>query len=293
MALELVAAPGRSEGWRQYLGTYKLESREVNGKPAWRHSEQHNLWLVFDGVGWAAQPEERLGDRFGWMQLRDTIMPHASKGVWQVAPDGATQWVNKSDVECRLANMPRYRSDQYDSDTRGEYTPYGAPEPRCQRRPEPSYAGSSASPPSRPEPGAGYVQRARDEGPPAASSSCDQPAPGRRAPGARTTRDTPIALRPARAATTRPQPTASVAPLQARAQPVLRAKGEGASAVGHRVRRGRTIAQGGDAVRDGTRANARTAGSSGWTVDATCPDSGDAWRVFAWAVVSHAVEFSP
>ena len=77
MALELGSGMrlGEPAGWHDYLGIYKLESREVNGKPCWRHAERSDLWLAFDGVGWAAQPEDRLGDRFGWLQLRDPGAP--------------------------------------------------------------------------------------------------------------------------------------------------------------------------------------------------------------------------
>jgi hypothetical protein len=57
MALELGGVRvGEPAGWHDYLGVYQLESREVNGKPCWRHAERSDLWLAFDGVGcaWAS-----------------------------------------------------------------------------------------------------------------------------------------------------------------------------------------------------------------------------------------------
>jgi hypothetical protein len=52
LALELTGVHARhQEGWHDYMGVYKLESREVNGKPCWRHAERSDLWLAFDGVG--------------------------------------------------------------------------------------------------------------------------------------------------------------------------------------------------------------------------------------------------
>jgi len=42
---------GEPAGWHEYIGVYQLESREVNGKPAWRHTERSELWIAFDGVG--------------------------------------------------------------------------------------------------------------------------------------------------------------------------------------------------------------------------------------------------
>jgi hypothetical protein len=55
MALELGGVRiGEPAGWHDYLGVYQLESREVNGKPCWRHTERSDLWLAFDGVGCAA-----------------------------------------------------------------------------------------------------------------------------------------------------------------------------------------------------------------------------------------------
>ena len=108
MALELGSGMrlGEPAGWHDYLGIYKLESREVNGKPCWRHAERSDLWLAFDGVGWAAQPEDRLGDRFGWLQLRDPGAPHLSKCMWQAAPDDASRWLTQPDLRARSVAVP-------------------------------------------------------------------------------------------------------------------------------------------------------------------------------------------
>ena len=50
MSLELSCPPGEPGGWREYLGVYMLENREINGKPAWRHVDRPGHWLAFDGV---------------------------------------------------------------------------------------------------------------------------------------------------------------------------------------------------------------------------------------------------
>ena len=50
MSLELSCPPGEPGGWREYLGVYMLENREINGKPEWRHVDRPGHWLAFDGV---------------------------------------------------------------------------------------------------------------------------------------------------------------------------------------------------------------------------------------------------
>ena len=45
----------------KYLGYYELQSeREVNGSPAWRHSEHNDLWIARAPNGnWSAPPRKR------------------------------------------------------------------------------------------------------------------------------------------------------------------------------------------------------------------------------------------
>ena len=86
-------------------------------------------------VGWAAQPENRLGDRFGWMQLRDTLLPHVSKLVWQATPGTAA-------VLERAATLPLVKRPLA---ARARVGPRGRwrPMERCSGKPCPKSAAAS------------------------------------------------------------------------------------------------------------------------------------------------------
>jgi len=164
--------------WQQFLGVYKLENRDVNGKPAWRHADRSDYWLAFDGVGWAAQPEERLGDRFGWLQLRDTRPPHLSRAMWQAAPDDGSRWLDLPALKCHVgtacsaARRPDAAPREYErSDWGGRGGAYD--EPICEPRPpaaswhDGATGGGLATesgpdqPPALPKPAARYIDKAR------------------------------------------------------------------------------------------------------------------------------------
>ena len=168
-----------AQKWHQFLGLYKLENRDVNGKPAWRHAERSDFWLAFDGVGWAAQPEERLGDRFGWLQLRDTRPPHLSRAMWQAAPDDGSRWLDLPSLKCHLGSAAsaaaRRPGAALRDGGRDALCRPGEPhdEPTCEPRQstaswhEGAARGGLATasgpdkPPSLPKPAARYIDKAR------------------------------------------------------------------------------------------------------------------------------------
>mmetsp|Transcript_14623 Transcript_14623/g.30911 ORF Transcript_14623/g.30911 Transcript_14623/m.30911 type:complete len:239 (+) Transcript_14623:207-923(+) len=183
LALEIGGVGGTAEvaasqgmKWLEYIGVYKLENREVNGKPAWRHETRGNLWLAFDGVGWAAQPAERLGDRFGWMQLRDAGPPHMSKAMWQAAADDGSQWIDLPYIKCQTVTYRRERLEARPPAPAGSLEAGDGPcMPRqrlSEQAPSPSQqpaqngasacaAASLSSPPPLPKPNLEYITKAR------------------------------------------------------------------------------------------------------------------------------------
>ena len=55
-----------------YEGLFRLSTREVNGKPAYRHALRRDRWIAFNGSGWMAQNDRALGTKSGVLLLKDT-----------------------------------------------------------------------------------------------------------------------------------------------------------------------------------------------------------------------------
>jgi len=120
---------------------------------------------------WAAQPDDRLGDRFGWLQLRDPGPPHLSKCMWQAAPDDASRWLTQPDLRCRVTSAPARRgfsgtgpSSESRAHVERGCEPRRAAEPpplRLRDSVESGVAGASVQPPSLEPPKPEYVARAK------------------------------------------------------------------------------------------------------------------------------------
>lgn len=89
---------------RLFLGTYRLSSRLVNGKPAWRHETRHKQWVAFNGRrGWHAQMEHELGQRRGWLTLEDSNcdLPCVSKVRWLCYSQARHCWYSVRALACK------------------------------------------------------------------------------------------------------------------------------------------------------------------------------------------------
>lgn len=71
-----------------YEGLFRVEpAKQVNGRPAWRHTARPRQWIAFNGSGWMAQQESALGTETGVMLLRDggVASPDLSEKSWKVS----------------------------------------------------------------------------------------------------------------------------------------------------------------------------------------------------------------
>lgn len=71
-----------------YEGLFRLSTREVNGKPAYRHALRRDRWIAFNGSGWMAQNDRALGTKSGVLLLKDTrcATPDVSPLSWLCSP---------------------------------------------------------------------------------------------------------------------------------------------------------------------------------------------------------------
>ena len=93
-----------------YEGLFRLQQRQVNGKPAYQHILKPDKWIAFTGSGWMAQQESALGSQNGVLLLRDATCatPDLSRAVWKVTPN----W--KPDPQLRCLGMSAEEADLYE-----------------------------------------------------------------------------------------------------------------------------------------------------------------------------------
>ncbi len=95
--------PALSGTAANFLGLYKLAlDHEVNGRPAYRHTQSAGRWIAYNGENaWNAQSEASLGQKRGWLQLLDAAAstPDASKAPWDSA-DGSGRWSRQLTLRC-------------------------------------------------------------------------------------------------------------------------------------------------------------------------------------------------
>ena len=89
--------------WQFCLGLYRLEQREVNGQPCWRHIEEPRLSLSRTpyGNGWFCQLHDELGRSRGILRLRENKSSPAGScaAQWEQDLGGEVGWV-PADVHC-------------------------------------------------------------------------------------------------------------------------------------------------------------------------------------------------
>ena len=71
-----------------YEGLFRLSTREVHGRPAYRHALRGDRWIAFNGSGWMAQNESALGTKAGVLLLKDKrcFTPDQSPLCWHSSP---------------------------------------------------------------------------------------------------------------------------------------------------------------------------------------------------------------
>eukprot|EP00900_Chrysochromulina_parva_P009163 jgi/Chrpa1/18248/Chrysochromulina_OHIO_Genome00027981-RA len=95
----------------KYPGTYRLDgSKLVNGRPAYQHTSDATLWIVFVGDRWMGQSESvPLGERLGLLDLTDpaAASPDVSTKTWKATAGGAgAAWVEAPQLKCTAWTPP-------------------------------------------------------------------------------------------------------------------------------------------------------------------------------------------
>jgi hypothetical protein len=91
----------------KYIGTYLLDrSKLVNGRPAYQHTSDATRWIAFAGDGWTGQLESQLGEKKGYLDLRDSAAasPDVSAKTW-MAWNGSG-WVEAPQLKCTAWTPP-------------------------------------------------------------------------------------------------------------------------------------------------------------------------------------------
>ena len=93
-----------------YPGTYRLaDGKLVNGRPAYQHTTDATLWIAFDGVdSWMGQPESLLGEKKGFLGLRDraAASPDVSAKTWKASGGAGAGWVEAPQLKCTAWTPP-------------------------------------------------------------------------------------------------------------------------------------------------------------------------------------------
>mmetsp|Transcript_42531 Transcript_42531/g.70723 ORF Transcript_42531/g.70723 Transcript_42531/m.70723 type:complete len:995 (+) Transcript_42531:123-3107(+) len=88
------------------LGTYKLSSRQINGRAAFQKTEREDRWLAWNGDNaWNAQSAASLGEKKGWIQLLDGVpTPDQTSVIWEAWIDN--KWQQQPLLKCTSAHDP-------------------------------------------------------------------------------------------------------------------------------------------------------------------------------------------
>jgi hypothetical protein len=93
----------------KYPGTYCLDgSKLVNGRPAYQHTRDATRWIAFAGNGWIGQLESSLGEKKGYLNLRDpaAASPDVSTMMWIVRGGAGSAWVEAPQLKCTAWTPP-------------------------------------------------------------------------------------------------------------------------------------------------------------------------------------------
>jgi curved DNA-binding protein CbpA len=96
-----------------YEGLFRLSTRDVCGKPAYRHALRGDRWIAFNGSGWMAQNESALGTKVGVLLLKDKrcATPDASPLFWHSSPG----W--KQEPGLRVIGMSEEEADSWEAES--------------------------------------------------------------------------------------------------------------------------------------------------------------------------------
>ena len=106
LKLEGGSLPGEAA---KYPGTYSLVvGKLVNGRPAYQSTSDATKWIAFSGDGWVGQPESLLGQKLGFLDLKDSAAasPDVSAKTWQVNAGGTAAWVEQPQLKCTVGRPP-------------------------------------------------------------------------------------------------------------------------------------------------------------------------------------------
>ena len=88
-----------AEGAARLRGVYKLQQRQVNGRPTWRRADGGDQWLAWGGHAWFVQGESSLGGSAGYATLsEECATPDLGRGVWEVPVGGS--WQSQPGLRC-------------------------------------------------------------------------------------------------------------------------------------------------------------------------------------------------
>jgi len=91
----------------KYPGTYRLVvGKVINGRPAYQHTTDGSRWLAFSGAGWMGQTESVLGEKKGYLNLRDpaAASPDVSTMTWKAS--NGSRWVEAPQLKCIPCTPP-------------------------------------------------------------------------------------------------------------------------------------------------------------------------------------------
>jgi hypothetical protein len=90
-----------------YPGTYRLVgSKLVNDRPAYQHTSDATRWIAFAGDDWIGQLESSLGQKSGYLKLRDSdaASPDVSAKPWTAWT--GSDWVEVPQLKCTAWTPP-------------------------------------------------------------------------------------------------------------------------------------------------------------------------------------------
>eukprot|EP00900_Chrysochromulina_parva_P024494 jgi/Chrpa1/6679/Chrysochromulina_OHIO_Genome00019191-RA len=92
----------------KYLGTYRLTSKLVNGRPAYQHTSDATRWIAFAGDRWIGQTESSLGEKKGFLDLQDSTAasPDVSTKTWKASSGAGSGWVEAPQLKCTAWTPP-------------------------------------------------------------------------------------------------------------------------------------------------------------------------------------------
>ena len=105
LKLEGGSLPGKAA---KYPGTYRpVIGKLLNGRPVYQHTSDATCWIAFTGAAWYGQSESNLGEKKGFLELKDSASasPNVSTKTWKASGGAGSGWVEAPQLKC-TAWMP-------------------------------------------------------------------------------------------------------------------------------------------------------------------------------------------